>query len=170
MTTAIYPGTFDPVTRGHLDVLKRACRLFEKVIIAVAPNEHKNPFFSLDERVRFIQENIHDFPNAEVDSFSGLLVEYARSKGAKALIRGMRAVSDFEFEFQMNHMNRHLDPELETLFLMPTEEFFYLSSSLIRQVSCFTDDILRFVPENVVEALHKRFPHVAHHRKASPNP
>lgn len=165
MTTAIYPGTFDPVTRGHLDVLKRACRLFDKVIIAVARNDYKNPFFPLDERVELIRENIVHFPNAEVDSFSGLLVEYARNKGAKALIRGMRAVSDFEFEFQMNHMNRHLDPELETLFLMPTEEFFYLSSSLIRQVSCFTDDITRFVPSNVAEALRKRFPNASksHH-------
>lgn len=167
MTTAIYPGTFDPVTRGHLDVLKRACRLFDKVIIAVAQNDHKNPFFALEERVELIRENIVDFPNAEVDSFSGLLVEYARSKGARALIRGLRAVSDFEFEFQMNHMNRHLDPELETLFLMPTEEFFYLSSSLIRQVSCFTDDITRFVPGNVAKALRNRFPNASrnHHAK-----
>ncbi len=166
MTIAIYPGTFDPVTKGHLDVLRRACRLFDKVIIAVADSEHKQPFFTTTERVALIQENIVSFPNAEVDHFSGLLVEYAREKGAIALIRGMRAVSDFEYEFQMNHMNRHLNADLETLFLMPREEFFYLSSSLIRNVSVYTDDIERFVPANVVAALRQRFQHQSHSDKS----
>jgi pantetheine-phosphate adenylyltransferase len=155
MTTAIYPGTFDPITNGHLDVLARACRLFDKVIVAVASdNSSKKVTFSSDDRVRLIQRNIADFPQVSVENFSGLLVDYARKTEASVIVRGLRAVSDFEYEFQMGQMNRHLDSELETIFLMPNEKYFFTSSNLIKQVHLHggreTHDL---VPPNVLEAL-----------------
>ena len=155
MITAIYPGTFDPITNGHLDVLARACRLFDKVIVAVASdNSSKKVTFSADDRVRLIQVNIADFSQVTVESFSGLLVDYARKKEASVIVRGLRAVSDFEYEFQMGQMNRHLDSELETIFLMPNEKYFFTSSNLIKQVHLHggreTHDL---VPQNVLEAL-----------------
>lgn len=157
MRTALYAGTFDPVTRGHLDVLSRATRLFDKVIMAVAKNEHKRPLFSAQERVELIHPNIQNLPNVEVMSFDGLTVDFAKQMGAIAVIRGLRAVSDFEHEFQMAQMNRHLSPQLETIFLMPNQEYFYTSSSLVKQVARFTqNDLNRFAPDNVLAALKTR--------------
>ncbi len=157
MRTALYAGTFDPVTRGHLDVLGRATQLFDKVIMAVANNEHKRPLFSAQERVELIRPNIQDLPKVEVMSFDGLTVDFAKQMGAIAVIRGLRAVSDFEHEFQMAQMNRHLSPQLETIFLMPNQEYFYTSSSLVKQVARFTqNDLNRFAPDNVLAALKKR--------------
>ena len=155
---AVYPGTFDPITLGHLDVLHRACQLFDEVIIAIARNPKKTPLFDLDERRRLIEENLENIPNTSVTVFDGLTVEYAKSMGAKAIIRGLRAVSDFEYEFQMAQMNRHLDDQIETIFLMPNQSFFYTSSQLIKAVAEFSAErVDEFVPENVLKALIKRY-------------
>jgi pantetheine-phosphate adenylyltransferase len=154
MSIAIYPGTFDPVTNGHLDVLKRASKMFDKVIVAVsADNTNKKSAFNCEKRVSMLSENISCFFNVAVESFDGLLVDYAKGVGASVVVRGLRAVSDFEYEFQMAQMNRHLDPELETIFLMPNEKYFYTSSSLIKQVHLFGNRETDLVPENVSIAL-----------------
>lgn len=158
MRTALYPGTFDPVTLGHLDVLHRASRIFDKVILAVAPNEPKKPALSFDLRVRLIQENLDGHANIEIQSFDGLVVEFAKEIGAVALIRGLRAVSDFEYELQMAQMNRNLDDEIETLFLMPNEAYTFVSSRLIKQVAAYGGDVSKFVPPNVFKALKKKYP------------
>lgn len=157
MITAIYPGTFDPITNGHLDVLARACRLFDKVIVAVASeNSSKKVTFSLDDRVRLIQENVANSPKVSVESFSGLLVDYARTTHSSVIVRGLRAVSDFEYEFQMGQMNRHLDSDLETIFLMPNEKYFFTSSNLIKQVHLHGGRKTNgLVPSNVLAALRK---------------
>ena len=156
MTTALYPGTFDPVTMGHLDVLSRASKLFDQVIVAVsAGNTSKNTTFDEESRVAMVRENLDSFSNATVESFEGLLVDYAKSKQASVLVRGLRAVSDFEYEFQMAQMNRHLDSELETIFLMPNEKYFYTSSQLIKQVHLFGDKETDLVPQNVLRALRR---------------
>lgn len=156
MKICIYPGTFDPVTNGHLDVASRAARIFDKVVIGVARNEDKAPLLSAEERLRLIDENIANHANITAMIFEGLLVDFARETKATAVVRGLRAVSDFEFEFQMALMNRHLNGKVETIFLMPHQSYTFTSSSLIRQVSKFGGDIGSFVPANVVEAL-KRF-------------
>lgn len=154
MTTALYPGTFDPVTKGHLDVLSRACTLFDQVVVAVSEgNNSKNTLFDTASRVRLVEENLRSHQNATVESFSGLLVDYALEKKASVLVRGLRAVSDFEYEFQMAQMNRHLDSSLETIFLMPNEKYFYTSSQLIKQVHLFGERETDLVPENVLNAL-----------------
>lgn len=156
MRRALYPGTFDPVTNGHLDILHRACNLFDEVVMAVAPNPHKQPAFTLEQRIEFIQENLRT-TNVVVTTFDGLVVDFAREIGALALIRGMRAVSDFEFEFQMTQMNRDLAPEIETIFLMPSARYFFTSSSLMKQVARYEiDRIAKFIPPNVVTALRNR--------------
>lgn len=157
MSIAIYPGTFDPVTNGHLDILVRACRLFDRVIITVAPNEEKVPLFTLEDRLELIRGNLPQNLNAEASTFNGLLVDYAHTVGAKTIVRGIRAVSDFELEFQMTQMNRHLANKLETIFLMPTQDYFFISSSLIRQVARFSGDVGNFVPTNVAQALKSKF-------------
>jgi pantetheine-phosphate adenylyltransferase len=157
--TAIYPGTFDPVTNGHLDILRRACKIFDHVVIAVAPNLPKQPLFSADERIELIRANI-DGLNAEIRTFDGLVVDFARAAGAIALIRGLRAISDFEFEFQMTQMNRDLDPDIETIFLMPGSRYFFTSSNLMKQVAYYDPSrIEKFVPLNVAAALRKKFNH-----------
>tara|TARA_B100000989_G_scaffold196815_1_gene148646 strand:+ start:2614 stop:3102 length:489 start_codon:yes stop_codon:yes gene_type:complete len=154
MRIAIYPGTFDPVTFGHLDVLERATHIFDEVIMAVAPNKTKGPIFSQEERVDLIKENITHLSSARVTAFQGLTVDFAKEVGAVAIIRGLRALSDFEHEFQMAQMNRHLDGDIETIFLMPSQEHFYTSSQLVKQVSNFTiSRIESFAPQNVLERL-----------------
>jgi pantetheine-phosphate adenylyltransferase len=156
MRICIYPGTFDPVTNGHLDVVARAAHLFDKVIMAVADNPGKGPLFTVEERVRLISENLAPYPNVEADAFTGLLVEFAKKRGAIAIIRGLRALSDFEFEFQMALMNRHLDSAIETIFVMTKDAYSYTSSRLVKQVSRYGADIAPFVPPNVIAALEKR--------------
>lgn len=157
MKTAIYPGSFDPVTNGHLDVVGRARNIFDKVIVAVADNPMKTPLFTSPERVTMIEENVKDRSGIEVIAFNGLVVDLARELGAVALIRGLRAISDFEHEFQMAQMNRRLDERIETIFLMPNERYFFTSSSLVKQVFKFTNREKHLVPENVQTALSKRF-------------
>lgn len=159
MKIGIYPGSFDPITNGHLDVINRARRIFDKVVVAVARNAAKEPMFSPEERVQLIEENLHDRPNISVIAFNGLIVDLARELKAVALIRGLRAVSDFEHEFQMAQMNRHLDDSIETIFLMPNERYFFTSSNLIKQVFKFTDREKHLIPENVHQALSKKLGH-----------
>ena len=154
---AIYAGSFDPITNGHLDVLIRAARVFEQVVLAVAVNTEKTGLFSTEERVALLKETVVDLQNVRVTHFQGLLVEFARIEKASAIIRGLRAVSDFEFEFQMALMNRRLEPSLETLFLMPKEEYSYVSSRLVREVAQLGGDVSPFVPPCVVTALKAKF-------------
>ena len=153
MKHCIYPGTFDPVTNGHLDVLQRAARLFDRVTVAVALSTTKEPLFTAKQRVAFIQANCAKLPNVEVVSFDGLLVDFARRQKANAIIRGLRALSDFEFEFNMALMNRHLEPKVETIFVMPAEAYSYTSSSLVKQIAKLGGDVANFVPANVAKAL-----------------
>ncbi|MBC2605296.1 pantetheine-phosphate adenylyltransferase [Pelagicoccus albus] len=157
MRICIYPGTFDPITIGHLDIMQRACRMFDKVIVAVADNVGKGPFFTPQERLALVEENLKDLPNASATTFNGLLVDFAKEQGAIAVIRGLRAVSDFEYEFQMALMNRHLTPQIETVLLMTKEGFNYTSSSIVKQVAKFGGDVSHFVPPNVNEALKIKF-------------
>lgn len=158
MKIAVYPGTFDPVTKGHLDVLQRALRMFDKVIVAVAVNAGKSPLFNVEERVQLLQEAIvHEKSAAVVMAFDGLLVDFVQSQNASAIIRGLRAVSDFEYEFQMALMNRKLRQDVETIFLMPRESYTYLSSSMIREVARLGGDIASLVTPNVEAALKKKY-------------
>ena len=154
---AIYPGTFDPITNGHLDVIQRACCIFDKLIVAIADNVAKTPLFSISERVSFISQNTQSISNLEIISFDSLTVDLAKKVGASVLIRGLRAVSDFEYEFQMAQMNRELDPQIETIFLMPNHQYFYTSSSLIKQIALYSPDRLtNLVPPNVILALENK--------------
>jgi pantetheine-phosphate adenylyltransferase len=157
MKHCIYPGTFDPITYGHLDVLSRAAKLFDRVTIAIAANAGKEPIFSSEERFSLVQNNVAQFKNVKVVGFTGLLVDLARDLKADAIIRGLRALSDFEFEFNMALMNRHLEPKLETLFVMPNEQFSYTSSSLVKQVAKYGGDVKHFVPPDVAIALKKAY-------------
>ena len=156
MKIAIYPGTFDPVTNGHLDILARAVKLFDKVIVSVARNSTKNPLFTEEERVALLRTLARRQRNVEVDSFTGLLVDYARSKKATAIVRGLRVISDFEYEFQMALTNRRLHEDVETVFLMPNEKYTYLSSSIVREVARLNGDVKDFVPPVVLKALKKK--------------
>jgi len=156
-TIAIYPGTFDPITNGHIDLVKRALRFFDEVIVAVAPSIRKQALFTLDERLTLIHESIAGMPKASVESFDGLLVEFVREKQGIAIIRGLRAVSDFEYEFQIAHMNRRLWKDIETVFLMPSEEYSFLSSSIIKEVASFGGSIKGLVPRAVEKAINKKF-------------
>jgi pantetheine-phosphate adenylyltransferase len=153
MRLCIYPGTFDPITNGHLDVLERAARLFDHVLVSVAHNSDKGPLFSPDQRLELIRPNIARFTNVSVTTFRGLLVDFAMEQHAVAIIRGLRAMSDFEFEFNMALMNRHLQPAVETIYVMPNEDYSYTSSHLVKQVSKFGGDVGKFVPANVAAAL-----------------
>lgn len=158
MKTAIYPGSFDPITNGHLDVLKTSCAIFDKVIIAVAYNsEKKGGLLSVDERVELIKNTVKDFENVEVDSFEGLTVEYARKKDAKVLIRGLRAVSDFEFEMQLSQTNSALDKDIKTIFLTTRPKYNFISSSSVKEVISLGGNVSKFVPEVVNEYLKKKF-------------
>lgn len=155
---AIYPGTFDPFTNGHLDIVIRIHDLFERVVVAVADNPSKTPMFSVPERIDFIQEAVSNLPNVETDTFDGLLVNYAKEKSSKVIIRGLRAVSDFEYELQMALMNRCLNYEIETFFMAPNAEFSFLSSGLVKEVALHGGDIRDLVPECVSTALQKKIP------------
>ncbi|MEX2089740.1 MAG: pantetheine-phosphate adenylyltransferase [Bacteroidota bacterium] len=153
MKIAIYPGTFDPITNGHLDILERAVKLFDRVIITVAKNPSKKPLFDQEERYNLIRAAVKRYSNVEVDTFDGLLVEYAKKKHATALVRGLRAISDFEYELQMALMNRKLDSSLETVFLMPNEKYTYLNSSIVREIARLGGDVSGFVPDVALKAL-----------------
>jgi pantetheine-phosphate adenylyltransferase len=157
MRRAIYPGSFDPVTNGHLDVIERARKLFDEVVVAVADNDEKQPLFSLKERLDLLRETAGRIGNVRVAQFKGLLVEFARAEDAGAVIRGLRAVSDFEFEFQMALMNRKLDAVVETIFLMPKEDYTYLSSRIVKEIARLGGDVSSFVPACVAKALSRKF-------------
>src|SRR6266571_2101995 len=157
MRRAIYPGSFDPVTNGHLDVIERARKLFDEVVVAVAHNDEKQPLFSLAERLDLLRETAGKIDGVRITQFKGLLVEFARAEKAGAVIRGLRAVSDFEFEFQMALMNRKLDVGVETIFLMPKEEYTYLSSRIVKEIARLGGDVSSFVPACVAKALNRKF-------------
>ena len=152
---AIYPGTFDPVTNGHIDLIKRGASLFDEVIVAIAANSKKNPLFSLDERISLAEE-VLNCPNVTVKGFSCLLIDFAREQNANVLIRGLRAVADFEYEFQLASMNRNLAPDIESLFLMPQDEYSFISSSLVKEVATLNGDVSKFVHPIVLKALLER--------------
>ena len=159
MTTAIYPGSFDPVTNGHLDVISRALSLFDKVIVTVADNPAKRPLFTIEERQEMIRQSTADMQGVVVASFTGLVVDHARQHDAVAIIRGLRAISDFEFEFQMALMNRHMAADINTVFLMPHERYTHLNSSIIREIASFGQDVSAYVPEIVAQRLRSKFDH-----------
>lgn len=154
---AIYPGSFDPLTNGHLSIIRRGLEVFDGLIVAIANNTKKAPLFSVEERRAMLLAATCNDPRIEVDSFQGLLVDYARSRGVKVVIRGLRAVSDFEFEFQLANMNRKLDPNIDTMFMMTGEEEFYISSHLVREVAAFGGDVHGMVPEAVYRGLKAKF-------------
>jgi pantetheine-phosphate adenylyltransferase len=159
MRVAIYPGSFDPVTNGHLDVIQRACTLFDQLIIAVAFNDqkHKSTLFSIDERIALLQESCSELPRLRVVRLNGLLVDFAKQEKVVAIVRGLRAISDFEFEFQMALMNRKMEPTVETIFMMPKEEFTYISSRIVKEIARLGGNVESFVPDCVVRALAKKF-------------
>jgi len=156
MALAVYPGSFDPITNGHADILRRSLAIFDRVVVALADNVRKAPLFSIDERRAMIVAALDRDQRIEVDAFQGLLVDYCRRRGAGVVIRGLRALADFEYEFQLAHMNRHLAPEVETMFLMTSEESFYVSSSLVKEVALMGGDVSRMVPAAVVAALERK--------------
>ena len=154
---AVYPGTFDPVTNGHTDLVTRAARVFPKVIIAIAESPHKKPLLELEERIDLARGELEPLGNVEVVGFSNLLVEFVQQQGASVIIRGLRAVSDFEYEFQLASMNRHLAPKVETMFLTPDEDFGFISSTLVKEVARLGGDVSNFVSQRVQQALARRF-------------
>jgi len=154
---AIYPGSFDPITSGHLDVIERGSRLFDRLIVAILLNDEKDPLFSVEERMEMLREVLSAFPNVEVDHFEGLLVDYAMQKKAKAVLRGIRAISDYEYELQMALMNRKLQPQLETVFMMPAEAYSYLSSRLVKEIFRLGGSVRGLVPELVEQRLREKF-------------
>ena len=153
MRTVIYPGSFDPLTNGHLDVVQRATKLFDRVIVAVARNESKHPLFTLEERVQMVARAVRQLPHVEADSFEGLLMDYVERRSAQAVIRGLRAVSDFEFEFQLALMNRKLNERIETIFMMPKDTYTFLSSRIVKEIASLGGDVSAFVPDHVRAAL-----------------
>ena len=157
MTTIVYPGTFDPITNGHIDLVERAARLFDKVVIGIASSQRQSPLFSIDERIQLASDALTHVPNIEIIGFDYLLVNFVSDCKADAIMRGLRAVSDFEYEFQLANMNRALSPDIESIFLTPAERFSYISSSLVREISSLDGDVSKFAPANVVEALEKKF-------------
>ncbi len=154
---AVYPGTFDPITFGHLDIIERATRIFDQVIVAIAINANKKPVFSIDERVNLAKQAVGHFNNVQVHGFESLLMDFMKIHHANIILRGLRAVSDFDYEFQLAGMNRHLDPHIESLFLMPAEKFTYISASFVREIAQLGGDVKKFVPEFVVNALKAKF-------------
>ncbi|MFQ6672069.1 MAG: pantetheine-phosphate adenylyltransferase [Candidatus Tectimicrobiota bacterium] len=158
MPKALYPGTFDPVTNGHLDIVARASKLFDELIVAVAESPQKPTLFSLEDRMRFMKEGCQGLRTVRVESFSSLLIDYARAVGAQIIIRGLRAVSDFEYEFQMALMNRTIDPEVETIFMAPADTYTFLSSRIVKEVAAYGGKVEGLVPPIVQQALEQKFP------------
>jgi pantetheine-phosphate adenylyltransferase len=156
-TRVLYPGTFDPITNGHLDLIERAAKLFDHIVVAIASSERKKPLFPLEKRVEMAREATAHLPNVEVAGFNKLLIFFAREQQANVLLRGLRAVSDFEYEFQLANMNRHMDREIETVFLTPAEHLSYISSSLVREIASLGGDVTPFVPAHVLKALNGAF-------------
>lgn len=154
---AVCPGSFDPVTYGHLDIIKRGARVFDRVFVAVLNNRNKDPLFTIAERAELLKMVTSDLPNVEVDSFSGLLVEYARSKNARVILRGLRAVSDFEYEMQSTSINKNLDDEIDTFFMMTNNQYSFLSSSIVKEIAKYHAPVSDFVPEPVEKALHEKY-------------
>lgn len=154
---AIYPGTFDPITNGHIDLIQRTLKIFDEVIIAVAPSQKKAPLFTIEERISLIREAVREFKGARIEAFSTLLVDYARQTGSIAIVRGLRAISDFEYEMQMALMNRRLDSNIETVFMMPSEEHTFISSTMVKEVASFGSSAKGLVPEVVEKALKEKF-------------
>ncbi|HUI46439.1 MAG TPA: pantetheine-phosphate adenylyltransferase [Nitrospirota bacterium] len=154
---AVYPGTFDPVTNGHVDLVERSLRIFDELVVAVAANPKKQPLFSLDERIDLFRKAISRYRRVKIEGFDGLLVDYVREKKAVGIIRGLRAVSDFEYEMQMALMNRRLDSDIETVFLMPNEEYSFITSTIVREAASYGGDVSSLVPKVVVEKLRKKF-------------
>jgi len=156
--SVIYPGTFDPITNGHVDLVERAARLFDRVVVAIAFSEKKTPLFSLEERVTLCQASLSHLDNVEVTGFNNLLIDFARSQGASCVLRGLRAVADFEYEFQLANMNRAMYPEFESIFLTPSEHLSYISSTLVREIAALNGDVSSFVPGPVNDAIRARYP------------
>ena len=155
-TLAVYPGSFDPLTNGHVDIITRGARIFDRIIVAILINAEKAPLFSMDERLKITREVFKDFPNVEVDTFDGLLVDYVERRRAHVIVRGLRAVSDFEFEFQMALMNRRLNSKVQTIFMMPAEQYSYISSRLIKEVFSLGGQVHGLVPDTVEERLRQK--------------
>ena len=157
MSVAVYPGSFDPVTLGHLDIIERSAKIMDKVIVGVLKNNSKTPLFSVEERVKMLEEATKDIPNVEVKAFGGLTVEFARECGANALVRGLRAITDFEYELQIAQLNRVIAPDIDTVFLTTNLKYAYLSSSSVKEVAAYGGDISNFVTAGVAEEVHKKF-------------
>ena len=157
MKTIVYPGTFDPITNGHIDLIERASKLFDKIIVSIASSKKKSPLFTIEERISLATECLSHLPNVEIKGFDYLLVNFVKDCDGDAVMRGLRAVSDFEYEFQLANMNRALSPDVESIFLTPAEKFSYISSSLVREISSLQGDVTKFVPRNVADALVKKF-------------
>ena len=157
MKTIVYPGTFDPITNGHIDLIERASKLFDRIIVSIASSKKKSPLFTIEERISLASECLKHLPNVEIKGFDYLLVNFVKDCDADAVMRGLRAVSDFEYEFQLANMNRALSPDVESIFLTPAEKFSYISSSLVREISSLQGDVTKFVPPNVADALVKKF-------------
>lgn len=155
--TGIYPGTFDPITNGHIELVRRGLKIFDEIIVAVTTAQKKHPLFTIEERLKLIKGTFDDWENVAVDLFDGLLVDYVRSKNGTGVIRGLRAVSDFEYEFQMALMNRRLDINIETVFMMPSEQYTFLTSTIIKEVASFGGSVENFVPQIVEKALKEKF-------------
>ena len=153
MVIAVYPGTFDPLTRGHEDLVRRGASVFAKLVVGVADSRNKSPFFSMDERIAIAREVLGHYPNVEVAGFRGLLKDFVREQGARVIVRGLRAVSDFEYEFQMAGMNRHLLPEVETMFMTPSEQYQFISGTIVREIATLGGDVSLFVSPNVVARI-----------------
>ena len=156
MKIAVYAGTFDPITFGHIDLLDRASRLFDQVIVAIAANPNKKPLFSLSERQDLAAESLKEYKNIKIEGFDSLLLDFVKKKKATVILRGLRAVADFDYEFQLASMNRFLNPNIESLFLMPAEKYMYISASLVREIAMLKGDVSGFVPKHVAQALYKK--------------
>ena len=157
MRTAVYPGSFDPITNGHLDIIKRASRVYDKVVVGVLSNKSKTPLFTAEERVDMIKRVTHELDNVEVDTFEGLLVDFAKSKNATVIVKGLRTVADFEYEFQMALLNKALNPEYETMFMMTDTKYSYISSSMVKELAGFHGDLTGFVPCDIIETIKKKY-------------